>query len=107
RAAEPEVIACIRQVFVSVASEAYAGCCEALADMDLREDITSISAPTLVIAGSEDPATPPKHAREIAERIPQARLEIVGGGRHLSNIERADEVNRLLLEHLTTEEASE
>ena len=67
--------------------------------MDLEADIAAIRAPTLVIAGRFDPATPPPHAELIAGRIPGARLEIVEGA-HLSNYERADEVTALLLDHL-------
>ena len=47
--------------------ETYAQCCEAIAAMDLRADLARISAPTLVIAGADDPATPPEHSRRIAD----------------------------------------
>ena len=67
--------------------------------MDLEEDIGAVRAPTLVIAGAEDPATPPRHAERIAERIPGARLEIVPAA-HLANYERPDEVTALMLSHL-------
>jgi pimeloyl-ACP methyl ester carboxylesterase len=67
--------------------------------MDLEEDIRAIRAPTLVIAGRQDPATPPPHAELIASRIPGARLELVEGA-HLSNYERSDEVTELMLSHL-------
>jgi pimeloyl-ACP methyl ester carboxylesterase len=49
--------------------EGYAGCCEAIAGMDQRASLASITAPTLVIAGTEDPATPPPHAALIASGI--------------------------------------
>jgi pimeloyl-ACP methyl ester carboxylesterase len=67
--------------------------------MDLEDEIRAVRAPTLVIAGSEDPATPPRHARRIAERIPGARLELVDAA-HLANYERPDEVTALILSHL-------
>jgi 3-oxoadipate enol-lactonase/4-carboxymuconolactone decarboxylase len=38
---------------------AYAACCDALAAFDLRAELPRITAPTLVVAGREDTATPP------------------------------------------------
>jgi 3-carboxy-cis,cis-muconate cycloisomerase/3-oxoadipate enol-lactonase len=81
--------------------EGYAGCCEAIAAMDLRADLPRITAPTLVLAGRDDPATPPAHAEAIAAAIADARLEVVPGAAHLANIEQPGPVTRLLLEHLS------
>jgi 3-oxoadipate enol-lactonase len=88
-----------RATIADTPSEGYAGCAEAIGSMDLEDDIRAVRAPTLVIAGRHDPATPPPHAELIASRIPDARLELVDGA-HLSNYERPDEVTRLLLDHL-------
>ena len=64
-----------------------------------REERRTFDAPTLVIGGAHDPATPPEeHAKKIAQGIPGARLEILDGA-HLINVEQSDEVVRLLLEH--------
>jgi pimeloyl-ACP methyl ester carboxylesterase len=52
-----------------------------------------------VLVGSDDPATPPADARDIADRIAGARLEVVPGAAHIANVERPGEINRLLLEH--------
>ncbi|HEY3748243.1 MAG TPA: 3-oxoadipate enol-lactonase [Pseudonocardiaceae bacterium] len=79
--------------------EGYAGCCEAIAAMDLRPVIGDITASTLVIAGSSDPATPPEHGRLIADTVPGARFELVDAA-HLANVERPAEVTGLLLDHL-------
>ena len=37
-----------------------------------------VAAPTLVISGADDPATPPEHGRLLADGIPGARFEVVG-----------------------------
>ena len=79
--------------------EGYASCCEAIAAMDLRSDLAAITAPTLVIAGRQDPATPPEHGELIASVIPGAVLELVDAG-HLASWERAAAVNALLRDHL-------
>ena len=66
---------------------------------DLRGFLPGVRAPTLVIAGSEDPATPPPHAEQIAGQIPGARLELVDAA-HIASYERSDEVTALMLDHL-------
>lgn len=81
-------------------AEGYAGCCEAIGTMDLLPVLPSITAPTLVIAGGDDAATPPAYGRTIAGAIPGAALRVVPGAAHLANVERADEVTALLVEYL-------
>ena len=95
----PDVAASWRATISDTPAEGYAGCAEAIGSMDLEDDIARVSAPTLVIAGRQDPSTPPPHGELIAERIPGARLEIVEAA-HLANYERPRDVTRLLLSHL-------
>ena len=99
-AVSPVVVGEYRAMISSVAAEAYAGCCEAIAVMDLREGLARISAPTLVLAGAQDPATPPERGRALAGAIPGARLEVLDPGAHLLSVERADEVTRLICDHM-------
>jgi 3-oxoadipate enol-lactonase len=80
--------------------EGYAGCCEAIAAMDLRPYLAAISAPTLVIAGASDQAIPPAHGEFIAAAIPGARMAVVPAA-HLANVEAAEAVAALLIGHLT------
>ena len=80
--------------------EGYAGCCEAIADMDLRADLGAISAPTLVMAGANDPATPPEHGDAIAECIPGASLQVIPGAAHLATVSNPDVVGHALAAHL-------
>lgn len=89
-----------RRMLLSVAPEGYAGCCEAIAAMDLTAELGSIAAPTLVIAGAEDPATPPAHGRRIADGIAGASFELVPGASHLANVEAPAVVSELLFTHL-------
>jgi pimeloyl-ACP methyl ester carboxylesterase len=60
-----------------------------------------ISAPTMVIAGADDRATPPAHAALIAIRAGgSARLRVIRGAAHLANVAAPGEVAALLLGHL-------
>ncbi|MEU6573192.1 3-oxoadipate enol-lactonase [Streptomyces sp. NPDC046805] len=80
--------------------EAYAACCEVLAAVDLRVDLATITAPTLVIAGLDDVATPPAHARELAAGIRGAHLVELPHAAHLANVERPHAVLAALQGHL-------
>jgi 3-oxoadipate enol-lactonase len=100
RREHPRVVARMRATIAATPAEGYAGCCEAMAGIDLREQLGAIGAPTLVVSGSEDPATPPEHGRAIAAAIPGARFVELAGAAHLGNIERPEQFNRALLEHL-------
>jgi 3-oxoadipate enol-lactonase len=93
-------VAAYRELFLSTDAEAYARCCEALAVFDVRDELSSIGVPTLVIAGAEDPTTPPADVAAIAGAIPNARFAVIDGAAHLANVERPDDFNRLLEEHL-------
>ncbi|KAK1179078.1 4-carboxymuconolactone decarboxylase [Streptomyces sp. NBS 14/10] len=78
----------------------YAACCDALASYDLRAALPSVTGvPTLVVAGRDDPATPPAHAREIADAVPGASLLEVAGAAHLAGVERPEPVTAALLAH--------
>jgi 3-oxoadipate enol-lactonase len=99
-AEHPEVRAELRAMLAASPVEGYAGCCGAIERMDLRGSLGRIAAPTLVISGSEDLATPVEHQRVLAEGIPGARHETVGPAAHLAAVERPGRVNDLILEHL-------
>ncbi|MEU8757395.1 bifunctional 3-oxoadipate enol-lactonase/4-carboxymuconolactone decarboxylase PcaDC [Streptomyces chartreusis] len=78
---------------------AYAACCDALAAFDLRDRLAEISSPTLLIAGREDPATPPVHLREIADAVPGAALVEIPGASHLAPAQCPEAVLTALRAH--------
>ncbi|GAA3410092.1 3-oxoadipate enol-lactonase [Streptosporangium vulgare] len=86
-----------------ISAEGYAACCEAVGAMDLRPELPLISAPTLVLAGADDPATPPEHAERIAEGIAGSRLVVLPGAAHLANVERPEAVSEHLAWHFLRE----
>jgi 3-oxoadipate enol-lactonase/4-carboxymuconolactone decarboxylase len=91
----PEAAA-LRQRFLANPAEGYAACCLAIGGMDLREAIGSITAPTLIIAGADDPATPPSMSEDMRARIAGAELVVLAKAAHILNIEQAAAVNRHL-----------
>jgi len=100
RARASEAVEKVRQMLLTTPAEGYAACCAAIRDMDQRETIASIRAPTLVVVGSRDPATPPEHGRAIADRIRGARV-IELPAAHLSNVEAAEAFNEAVLGFLS------
>ncbi|WP_431031803.1 4-carboxymuconolactone decarboxylase [Streptomyces sp. P6-2-1] len=81
--------------------EAYAACCEAIAAYHLDDKaLARITAPTLVLAGRQDTATPPAHARHLADRVPHATLTEIDGAAHLAPAEQPARVTAALLDHL-------
>jgi 3-oxoadipate enol-lactonase / 4-carboxymuconolactone decarboxylase len=93
-AADADLVARFDAMLRAQPVEAYAACCEALADYDLSG--AGFSVPTLTIAGSEDPVTPP--AKLAA--IPADRHVVIGGARHMVNAEQAEAFNAVLVPFL-------
>ncbi|MFM9610276.1 bifunctional 3-oxoadipate enol-lactonase/4-carboxymuconolactone decarboxylase PcaDC [Streptomyces niveiscabiei] len=98
-AGEFRVPALVRDL-ATVDSGAYAACCDALASFDVRERLGEIQARTLVIAGRDDPATPPPHAREIADGVSGATLVEIPGAAHLAPVQCPGAVLSALRVHL-------
>jgi 3-oxoadipate enol-lactonase len=98
--AHPEVRQAAEAMVAATPAEGYAGCCEAIAALDLRDDLASITAPTLAIAGAEDLATPPPKLEEIATRVKNGQLLVVPRAAHLANAERPGIITPALIEHL-------
>lgn len=99
-AAHPDELGRMRQMIAATPAEGYAGCCAAIETMEVDGELERIAAPTLVIAGADDPATPPDHGARIAARVAGARMAVIPHSAHLANIEQAREVTDRMLDHL-------
>jgi 3-oxoadipate enol-lactonase len=98
--AHPDVASSYRTMIAGIDPEGYAGCCEAIAAMDLRDGLSAIQAPTLVIAGAQDPAIPSEHGQAIARAITGASFTVLDPGAHLLSVERAEAVTELISGHV-------
>jgi len=88
RASSPPAIESTKRTFLKTPVEGYAACCAAVRDMDARDTLAGIRVPTLIIAGTYDPATTPADGQFMAERIAGAQYRELPAA-HLSNIEAA------------------
>jgi len=83
----PQSIAHMKAMFLGTAPAGYIACCEAIRDMDFTASNPRITAPTLVIVGKQDPATPPAAGEAIAKAIKGAKLVALDAA-HIANIEQ-------------------
>lgn len=100
-AGRADAVAPYRAMLAATPAEGYAGCCEAIASMDLRPVLGRIEAPTLVVSALADPITLPAHGEQIAAGVPGARFEIVPDAAHLASVQAPEAVARLVTAHLT------
>ena len=96
----PEIGLLVRQMLAATPAAGYAGCCEAIAGMDLRPILPTVAAPTLLLVGSDDPAAPETVATEMAVSMPDAHVAVIEGAAHLMNVEAPSATTDAILEHL-------
>ncbi len=92
---EPARFARARTTLLATDPAGYAGVCAALRDADIRDDVGSITAPTLVIGGIRDQATPIEQARWLHSEIDGSRLVELDAA-HLSNLDREQDFTSAL-----------
>ncbi|MFC3458160.1 3-oxoadipate enol-lactonase [Massilia haematophila] len=88
-ARQPVIVGAMQKTVRGLDPEGYAACCEALATADLTPDLQRIAAPTLVIAGADDPVTTVADAQALAGAVKGAALVSLPAS-HLSNVEAPD-----------------
>jgi 3-oxoadipate enol-lactonase len=103
-AGAPEKVESMRQMLLRSPAEGYVASCEAIRDMDQREQAARIKAPTLVIAGSHDGVTTPADSRLLCEKIHGAEYVELKAS-HLSNIEASHSFTDAVVKFLSQAEA--
>jgi 3-oxoadipate enol-lactonase len=96
----PQAIARMKEMMLKTPLDGYIGCGEAVRDMDHREIIRKIAAPTLIIAGRHDPATTVEAGEFLRDRIPGAKLAVLEAA-HITNVEQPQAYTDTLLGFLT------
>lgn len=100
----PAQVERVKAMLRNTATEGYVANCAAVRDMDQRSELAKISAPTLVIGGKHDLATPPEHGELIARAIAGARYVELNAA-HLSNWEVAQGFTQQVMDFLTSTQA--
>lgn len=99
RERDPETVHAFRTMVQNCPPDGYLGCCAALRDADLRDRVSAITAPTLLIASTADTATPVEGLEFLRERINASQLVTLESA-HLSNVECAEEFTDAVLDFL-------
>jgi 3-oxoadipate enol-lactonase len=87
QAAHPDLMADRREAFLKTDPEVFRDACAALAELDLRPQLSNVKVPVLVLVGEHDEATPPPMSCELAAGLPQAHLEIIPGCAHVPQLQ--------------------
>jgi 3-oxoadipate enol-lactonase len=87
QAAHPDLMRDRREAFLKTDPEVFRDACAALAELDLRPELSKVKVPVLVLVGEHDEATPPPMSVELAAALPQARLLIIPGCAHVPQLQ--------------------
>jgi 3-oxoadipate enol-lactonase len=90
REEHPDTVDAVCRIFLATDGAAHAAACRALGGLDATGAMKTITAPTLVLVGEEDYATPVAMAEEVAASVPDSQLVVRPGTRHLSLVEDAE-----------------
>lgn len=77
--------------FLAVDVQTFHVACAALASLDLREQLPSVTMPVLVLVGEQDEATPPAMSRELTAALPDARLIELPGLAHVPQLQAPEQ----------------
>jgi 3-oxoadipate enol-lactonase / 4-carboxymuconolactone decarboxylase len=96
----PGVTAELEAMLAAADPEGYASCCEAIAGMDQRDQLSAIQASTLVLAGADDPVVTPTAALDLQHAVAGAGLVVLPGASHLANLDQPEAFTDATLAHL-------
>lgn len=95
RARRPAAVAFVRESLMRQDPDGYARSCEALADAQ-PADLMQVGCPALLVTGDEDAVAPPQSVRAMAQKLTDARVEVLRGCGHWTPVERPEECAALL-----------
>jgi len=87
QAQHPDLMGDRREAFLRSDPAVIQAACAALAELDLRPQLSQVKVPVLVLVGEHDEATPPPMSRELAALLPNARLKIIAGCAHVPQLQ--------------------
>jgi 3-oxoadipate enol-lactonase len=97
RASGAPAVGALERTLRTAAVDGYTGSCEALAVADLTALAREVRAPSLVLVGTADEATPPSDAEVLHRLLRDSRLVELPGAGHLANLEQPERFAELVL----------
>jgi pimeloyl-ACP methyl ester carboxylesterase len=95
---KPSHVELVRSMLLECPPSTRLAAPKSLVGIDFAGRLSEIDLPVLVVCGTRDIVTPLVHSELLAERIPGARLEVLEGGGHMLMLERADALDRLVVD---------
>jgi 3-oxoadipate enol-lactonase len=93
---DPSGLALAERIMAGIPPDTYRKAVHMLTTFDQRENLASISVPTLLVAGSDDRTAPPAVMQRMAERIPGAEYVVLEGCGHLGPMDQPDAFNAVV-----------
>jgi 3-oxoadipate enol-lactonase len=90
RSTEPQRTSQLRSVLCGMQTASYVASCQAVSEIDFRDVLPHVRMPSLLIAGSQDVATPPSMLEHMHQLIASSAIEYLDAG-HLSAVEKPHE----------------
>jgi 3-oxoadipate enol-lactonase len=84
---DPATIGKVKDMICATPLTGYVGCCHAISGLDATGRLGTVTAPTLIVVGEDDPGTPVAMSQILHDRIAGSELVILPGARHLANME--------------------
>lgn len=97
--ADPVQVAIAEELGAGTPLRTLAGLIGPVAAFDVSQRLGHVDLPALVVVGSHDRLTPPRHAQRLQAALPDARLVELPRAGHMLMLERPHELSRLLAEH--------
>jgi len=102
----PELMRDRRDAFLKTDTDVLQQACAALAELDLRGELSKVTVPVLVVVGEQDEATPPAMSRELAALLPNARLKIIPGCAHVPQLQAPERFLEMIGDFLAAPHAA-
>jgi 3-oxoadipate enol-lactonase len=96
RASGDAAVGRVERMLLATPVHGYSGSCESLATTDLTHEAGRIVAPTLVVVGTADGATPPPDAEHLHRLVRGSSYAELPGAGHLANLEAPDQFAELV-----------
>ena len=87
----------IRDTIAGCSPAGYIGCAQAIGNFNFKSQLKSVTTPTLVVCGTDDPAGSPEEVRHIASLFANGSYDEFKGARHLPNMEQPEAFNKVML----------
>ncbi|MEK6986113.1 MAG: alpha/beta fold hydrolase [Candidatus Thermoplasmatota archaeon] len=98
--APPEQVESVAAEMARIPETAYRAASRIVWLADVAALLPAVKVPVTVLVGTADVVTPPALSRALATAIPHARLEVIPGAGHLSNLDQPEAFNAAVRRHL-------